>query len=82
MKKQRVAELVNTYNSDEMKIKRFKAQIKKLHTMVDKNGAEQTAFAAGLNLSTLLVYLRSKSFVSISDKCIEQAEWVFDNYSE
>ncbi len=82
MKKQVVAEWIKKYNSEEMKHKRYKMKMKKLHAMYVEHGAEKTAFAAGLELSTLLVYLRSKNYIAISDNCIDQAEWVFDNYSE
>lgn len=82
MKKSIVESLVKQYNSDEMRKERFKIQIARLEKLVNKYGAEKTAFAAGLGLSTLLVYLRSQKHVSISDKCIDQAEWVFNNYSE
>lgn len=82
MKKLVVENLVKKYNSDEMKAERFRGQVARLEKLINKYGLEKTAFAAGLELSTLLVYLRSRKYISISDKCIDQAEWVFNNYSE
>lgn len=82
MKKQIVEQLILEYNSERMVRERFKVQQMKLEEMAHKHGLTKTAFAAGLNESTLLVYLRSKKPCAISEKSIAQAEWVFDNYSE
>ena len=76
-----VKDLIKKYNSDEMKRERFFDLQKRLNDIMAKHGVENTAKYSGLSVRTLLVYVRAKTPISISEKAVNQAEWVISELS-
>lgn len=76
MKNKIEAILAQINDPENVKLRMLNRQ-RKLQELVDEYGVENVALAGGINISTLVQYLRVKNPMNIGDNCVSQAESVF-----